>query len=446
MHRANAKRSSYVNTAGPEALDRRWSAKLPGEATQPVVVGDMALVAVPKVHSVYALSTADGSVRWRYTADARIDSSPSWHRGTVIFGSADGSVTCLRAEDGKTAWRFRAAPEPRMIMTEGRCESAWPSSGSALVQGDAVYFAVGRNTFLDDGIHLYKLDPRTGYVLAKRQLINIDPETGEGLGETGSLDMEGSQIDLISGDGLNIFMKHRCFDENLKPLETRVPHLVAIHGFLEKERFSRSYWYIGTGTSSGWGSWHSITKSAPYGRMLCFDDANIFGYGRKAISGSEQSPVEDKNRLFSVELVMRPTLGFLERNRLMEEARERGERINWRTRKTPPPPTLRWATEDSLIVKAMALAGNRLYVAGAVDKSEREETFREVFFKDEEKALKSRAGGFGVKLQAVDPDTGAITAEVDLEALPVHDGLSVAQECVFISLENHTVECRGTTK
>ena len=44
------------------------------------------------------------------TAGGRIDTPPTIADGLCLFGSHDGWVYCLRAADGRLAWRFRAAP------------------------------------------------------------------------------------------------------------------------------------------------------------------------------------------------------------------------------------------------------------------------------------------------------------------------------------------------
>ncbi len=95
-------------------------------------------------------------------AGVPIDSSPTLLAGRpgdedpalCVFGSDDGFVTCLQADDGALAWRFRAAPEDRWIQDRGRLRSAWPVHGSVLFQDGLLYVSAGRSSYLDGGIFL----------------------------------------------------------------------------------------------------------------------------------------------------------------------------------------------------------------------------------------------------------------------------------------------------
>ena len=79
----------------------------------------------------------------------------------AIFGCRDGWVYCLRTTDGEQVWRYRAAPEERLIVSYEQLESAWPVNGAVLVQDGSVYGVAGRSMFLDGGLHLFKLDALT---------------------------------------------------------------------------------------------------------------------------------------------------------------------------------------------------------------------------------------------------------------------------------------------
>jgi outer membrane protein assembly factor BamB len=72
---------------------------------------------------VHALKADNGGKLWSFTAGGRIDSSPTYHDSTVLFGSADGWVYCLTAADGTLVWKFRAARVDRRMVSFGRIES-----------------------------------------------------------------------------------------------------------------------------------------------------------------------------------------------------------------------------------------------------------------------------------------------------------------------------------
>ena len=79
---------------------------MPSSPTAPIIAGDQVFIAANDSHMLYALSRATGDVIWRFTADARIDSPPTYTRGLVLFGSRGGWVYAIRARDGALAWRF----------------------------------------------------------------------------------------------------------------------------------------------------------------------------------------------------------------------------------------------------------------------------------------------------------------------------------------------------
>jgi len=43
-------------------------------------------------HAVYAMNAADGKIAWRFSAEGRVDSPPTYYQGLVLFGSRDGAA------------------------------------------------------------------------------------------------------------------------------------------------------------------------------------------------------------------------------------------------------------------------------------------------------------------------------------------------------------------
>ena len=85
----------------------------------------------------------------------------------MLFGCKDGSVYCLRAEDGALAWRYRASADRRHMALE-QLESVWPIHGSVLVENGVVSFVAGRSVFLDGGLRFFRLDAATGKKIAEQ--------------------------------------------------------------------------------------------------------------------------------------------------------------------------------------------------------------------------------------------------------------------------------------
>jgi len=153
-----------------------WEAKFGSRLSSPVVAAGMVFVTDIDNHRIVALDDKTGKTKWTVTAGGRVDSPPTVAQGMVVFGSADGRVTCLRATDGVLVWRLQAAPLDQRIMVTGQLESTWPVHGSVLVLGDNVYFAAGRNTQTDEGLHCYGVDLKTGRALWRT---NVAAQVGE---------------------------------------------------------------------------------------------------------------------------------------------------------------------------------------------------------------------------------------------------------------------------
>ncbi len=435
MYRHDGQRSGGSRTTVSGTLSKAWSTKLTGltggRLTQAVIVDDTVYVAATDAHTVYALDATQGTEKWRFTGDGRIDSAPTIYRGMVLFGGADGGVYCLRAKDGVLAWRFQAAPERRLISSYGQLESAWPVHGSVLIQDNALYTSAGRNTYLDDGITLYKLDPATGKVLDKTVITNFDPETGAQLGPEAAFDMDGVNTDILSGDGTNIFMKQERFDASLQKGPKNIPHLFGVHGFLGEEWFVRSYWLLGTNVRAGWGAWASGNETS-FGRIMAFDGDKVYGYGRTRIASAATGHKADEYHLYGVKKVLMQT-------GLPKARKKRGKKAEKPVAKKPMKPKPVWADKQSLIVRAMVLTQDKLVVAGPPDLRKKETSL--LAYTNEEESLASFRGERGVMLRILNASDGQTLSECSLEAMPVFDGMSAAQGRVFVSLKNGELQC-----
>ncbi|MHC4579995.1 MAG: outer membrane protein assembly factor BamB family protein, partial [Planctomycetota bacterium] len=178
-YRHDAARSGMASTAIPAKLERAWSRDIGGKLTSPVISAGKVFLASVETHTVHATDAVSGRQLWEYTAGGRVDSPPTIYEGRVLFGSADGWVYCLDASDGALAWRFLAAPMDQRLNSFGQVESVWPVHGSVLIEDDVLYCVAGRSMFLDGGLHMWRLDPKTGRTLSHSVLDDRDP-TGEG--------------------------------------------------------------------------------------------------------------------------------------------------------------------------------------------------------------------------------------------------------------------------
>ncbi len=223
LYRHDRWRSASSVTAGPGKLNKRWTASLneeiaaeasitgpilhdwkenpvvKGPLSAPTIAGGIAYVTRPNAHELIAIDTASGEVRWRFTANGRLDTPPAVHRGLCLFGSAAGWVYAVRADNGGLVWRMRAAPTDQRIVAYGQVESPWPVPGAVLVMNDVAYFAAGRQPLADGGILVFAVDPMTG---DRHWVKRIDSVPQKGFYENSGLEFDPFDILHAEGDGI----------------------------------------------------------------------------------------------------------------------------------------------------------------------------------------------------------------------------------------------------
>lgn len=358
----------------------------------------MVYVAEKDRHRLRAFDAEDGEERWSFAADGRIDSPPTIFRGLCLFGTRNGFVYCLEADDGELVWRFRAAPGRRRMFSRKQLESVWPVHGSVLVDDSAAsqdgtaYFAAGRTSHLDGGIQLYALDVLTG-----------EPRHRA----TVTMTSDSEQDDVIAARALpgilslhdgSIFMRHLRLDRTLAPRKPNVRHLYAPGGFLDDSWWHRTYWIFGTRMKSGYGGWPRVGNVTPAGRLLVFDDSElIYGYGRmsyRAGAGHVSPDATEDYQLFAE--VRSP------KSKSSEQSRQKGRQFEW-SNKLP------------FIARAMVLCRDALLVAGGAN-------------------LPDTDGDCGPgTLRIVTRGEGAKRTECELAAAPVLDGMIATEGGVFLA-------------
>lgn len=429
-YRHDAGRSGHTDAAIPVQLKSVWQTKLGSRLSSPTVAAGRVFVADIDAHTVHALDGETGEKVWSYTAGGRVDSPPTVHKQSVVFGSADGWVCCLRVSDGALRWRFRAAPADRRIVAFGQLASAWPVHGSILVHDGAAYFAAGRCSFVDGGIHVYRLDVKTGEVLARASLDGRDPDSGAEPQEIiDRVAMTGALPDVLSSDGQSIYMRHKRFDCDLAEQSPDVPHLYSPAGFLDDAWWHRTYWIHGTTMNSGYGGWPRIGNEVPAGRLLTVNDPVIYGFGRDHYAHTGSHVGLDSATVFHYKPDRDAKTRWTE-YRLFAMSRETSEETS-----SPPPrkPGARqakarqpakktlWSVDLPILVRAMVSTDDRLFVAGPAE-LEQEST-------DKGDWLRGRPGF----LQVVSTSDGQTLAEYKLDAPPVFDGMAADDGGLYLS-------------
>ncbi len=384
--RQDSMRTGSVDTRVPDDAVPLWREKIGGSLSPPIVVADRLYASLIDEHHVVCLDARNGRRLWERAAGGRIDSPPTYHKGTVLFGSADGWVYCLRATDGQLVWRFRAAPEERLIGAFGQLESAWPVHGSVLVQDDTVYFAAGRSSQVDGGIHVYGIEATTGK-LRHQTTLEGPHYTVDNVKENFKLPM-GTLPDVLMADGSKIYMRSVAFDAKLKRQRGK-PELRTKSGFLEDSYFKRVPWTYG--------------KGADYGRLIVHDKRSVYYV-----------------RMFDTLRGLDPTVFFTpgKEGYLLFAKNATGGRRTWMER-------------VRVRIRAMVLTPARLYVAGPPDVIDPADPLG---------AFEGRKGGL---LYAVDSTSGEKLKEYSLPSPPVFNGAAAANGRLYIADEDGSIACFG---
>ena len=443
-YRHDVARSGSTSEELTAELVDAWSTELGGPLTAPVISNGRVFVAQKEAHTVWALDSENGEPLWSYTVGGRVDSPPTIRQGTVLFGSADGYVYCLRANTGELRWRFLAAPDDRRAPYFEQLESLWPVHGSLLLKDDVLYCVAGRSTFLDSGMRFLALNPTTGRLITERILDETNPETGENLQDTVDwLNMAVGMPDILSSDGTNIYMRSQPLDETGQRLRTTFDdltqsegvdaHLFSPTGFLDDTYWHRSYWTYSRGYFSGWSGYFLTGQRNPSGRLLTFDEDKVYGFGREPKFYRWTTPIE--YRLFSAD--KEPEIS-------LQTPRKQNSGSQFQGRSQTPDATefdTDWSERIGLYVRAMVLTGDspetkRIVVAGPPDMVDEEEAAMSIGTSQTQEDLyrlrDSIEGRLGAELCIVDAASGEMLGRYDIDAPPVWDGMAVANESLFI--------------
>jgi len=402
-YRHDARRSGATDTDVSAELRPVWEARVGARLSGVVVADGKVFVADVDNHTMHALNAQNGKSAWSHTAGARVDSPPTVHNGLAIFGSADGRVYCLRASDGAPVWRFEAAPRERRVAAFDQLESPWPVPGSVLVHEGKVWFAAGRSSYLDGGIHLYALDPQTGRVAREKTIYSPDPDTGKMIKE-GPDKIPGLLNDIPATDGTSVFIRQMNV---LSPDAPEGRHLYTTAGFLDSSWFNRTFWQVGGAATTG-----------------------LMVLGKDVAYGVEIYPSRSR------ETVFKPGAeGYrLSCFPLSESAAKPAASQAKRSAKAARNPNVIWEQRVPIRITAMVRAGDTLFVAGSPDVVDPGDPYG---------AWEGRKGGV---LAAFSTTDGRHLSERKLNAPPTWDGMAAAQGRLYVACMNGQLLCLGKSK
>ncbi len=463
--RADAARSGCVEADVPTDLSVTWRAEIGGRLSSPVVADGRLFVAAIDAYEVHALDADNGKALWQFTTGARVDSPPTIWKGRVLFGSADGYVYCLRADDGRLIWRFRAAPATLKMGAYGRIESVWPVHGNVLVRESAdrpaeVWCVAGRSMFLDGGMRLLRLNPITGATISETVLDDRVPGTDDNLQEALSgLNMPVALPDVLVSDNTSVYMRSQQFDGEGHRIDIQVPnlrerdqqgetaHLFSPTGMLDDVWWHRSYWLYGRVWKSGAGGYYRSGRFAPAGRPMVFDSDRVYSFGRKPQYYRWTTSME--YMLFATSKQPEIEGTGVDRRGKKNGGKKMGGKKKPSGLGAPPANTVKkqWARDIPLLVRAMVLADETLFLAGPPDLIDEPKTLSTFSSPQTQELLARQAaaleGNEGAVLYAVSTGKGEQLAVHKLGDLPVFDGMIASGQRLYFSSTGGRVVALG---
>jgi len=322
--------------------------------------------------------------------------------------------------------------------------------------------------YLDGGIRFLRLDPVTGKLLGEVVMDDKDPETGQDmhlayLKKTRGNNMPVALSDILSCDGRNIWMRSQKIDFEGKRLEIALQdvteqtpedcHLFCQVGFLDDSYFFRSYWSYGRRMTGGYGGWCRAGRLVPSGRILCFDNKYVYGYGRKPAYMVNASVLQ--YQLFAADkAVTREAIERIGKANKKINARLNKRNANssdWRVRSNFAAEDLtaarfEWTVDQpAIITRAMAVAGDVLFVAGLPDFIDEQRAFYSPNDPDVQAKLRRQAealaGRHGGQLWILAKADGKLLGRHVLNTIPVFDGMAAASGRLCVCLKDGTVLC-----
>ncbi len=121
-------------------------------------------------HRLHCVEARSGKPIWSFYTEGPIRLAPTLSHGNVYFGSDDGFVYCLGADDGRVVWKMRVGPEDDLLLSRGEMISRWPVRTGVLIDGDTAYFGAG--VFPHENVYLCAVNAMDGSVVWRNDAIS----------------------------------------------------------------------------------------------------------------------------------------------------------------------------------------------------------------------------------------------------------------------------------
>jgi len=414
-YRYNAARTGNTPAGIGAELLLGWETRLNAPLTAPVIANGLVFTASTEEHQLHAIDASSGKILWQRTLEGRIDSPPTVYKGVVLCGCRDGSVYALRASDGELIWRFKAAPEERLIVSRGQLESVWPVYGSVLVSNGTVCFAAGKSSYMDGGIMIYGLEFDTGRKLFENRLLSRSEDGSQTLDEES---VDGYLNDILSSDGERIFMRHQALDLTGRPKPGRVTHMHGPDGYLSSDTTTRLLWtYAPLYTSPHQGAFYDLRLSRalfPSGSILVEGADTIYGFGQNYYRGMQVEPGGEW-ALFAAPKKSDVPIDLTAKEYRIQALKKKIS-VNFK-----------WWKKIPVQAWAMVKCRDVLFVAGPRGNGT--------------VSTEALEGRIEALLLAISPEDGEVLAEMHLPAMPVWDGMAVTAGNLYLTLTNGRVLC-----
>ncbi len=271
-------------------------------------------------------------------------------------------------------------------------ESILAIHGSVLICGEKVYFAAGRNAYVDAGVTVYALELSTGNVLQQRRYY-LERQEHKTLLTKHAHEADGFKNGILSSDGERIFIHATSLSEDFSDRDTgdtkfgtgNRNNLTTFNSLLDETITKRSRWML--------------PKTGAAGQMLCFDDQTIYG----------ANMVKRYQFLTYTNHFTPGQGGFF----LYGYKGNRNKEL--------------WQAQHPLIVTAMAATGAHVYFAGMPDEIDADDPL-----------LNYEGRGKGL-LMILNKRTGDLESTITLPAAVAFNGIAVTGQELLVSLKNGTL-------
>lgn len=121
-------------------------------------------------HRLHCVDAKTGKPLWSFYTEGPIRLAPTLAHGKVYFGSDDGFVYCLAADDGSVVWKMRVGPQDDRLLSRGEMISRWPVRTGVLIDGETAYFGAG--VFPHETVYMCAVNAKDGAIVWRNDTIS----------------------------------------------------------------------------------------------------------------------------------------------------------------------------------------------------------------------------------------------------------------------------------